>query len=526
MIGGGRGWTAIRRLRLSAALGCLLHAAPAAALPRSVQELAEPQEREVADTMLAPMLRAGIGEGEAAVMKAMATLDAALARLPRPTRLRGFVQMLRAQGLMSANRPAAARAAADESVRLLPESGSPLLVSAIVAAYSGDSARAADDLLSASRLDPGALGDADAYEIENIIDRLDVDDEEGRLHALAERLLDIGWIGGRVETRSNLAMRAIAGQIGRGDEAAALANVARLIVPRHARLLLIDNRYRALWPEIERRGGIRLEKMWQLYISEAAARFRGDQRPDSRRSYVRARAAANHHDALVAEILPLLSGPLDADRDVDLIEIAPYVARALARRGQWEEADAIFERMLRTWPLGSMANAITLALNRAILVYMRGGAREGAAAIDAVMADARNWGGQVNKSVWGAMHHARACALHLVGEAASAAASRNIAAASESVDDVADLHLCFGDFEAARAALLGGLEEETQRIDVIAYVQPMADVPLPSAWARELADRRRRLAADPLVLAAVARHGRVLPFSLSAGAPPEALPDR
>ena len=93
----------------------------------------------------------------------IARLDAVLAKLPRPTPLRGMVQTVRAGVLANAKDPAPAVAAVEEALRLLPDDPRPKLVAAGIFTFAGSPQRAADLWILASRESPGFARMSDRY---------------------------------------------------------------------------------------------------------------------------------------------------------------------------------------------------------------------------------------------------------------------------------------------------------------------------------------------------------------------------
>lgn len=224
-------------------------AAPLAAepLPRP-EEIALPSEKPVLTDTLLKLLYAP----EAGSASFMRTLDDALARLSQPTPLRGFVQLVRSGALIEAEKSTEAREAIEESIRLLPEYSGPLFVATSIYAYSDQPGRAADYLLRASRIDPEIVAASTEYEIDNVMRRLAFVDDYRRIRILSERLLEIGWKAESVGAQSSLVARTIESRMAQAEVAGAAAMVPKLLAPGNSRALLVQNRYRAIWPDIER----------------------------------------------------------------------------------------------------------------------------------------------------------------------------------------------------------------------------------------------------------------------------------
>lgn len=480
------------------------------------QETALPHERPLFNDLIAKMATGG-ADDLAANLK---TLDEALGKLAEPTKLRGVVQMMRAGILLYQNENTQAIAAVEESIRLLPDYSGPLISAASVYAYSNRPGQGADYLLRASQKDPDTVRLVDDYEINNLMARLDAVRDEHRIQALSDRLIAIGWVGKGLGSGSGLARDAIKRRLRAGDLAGARALVAKLVVPAHSRSLLMTTAFQQVWPDIDRWAGPKLQLQWSIYLNEARERWTASKDVGAVRDYSAALLSAGHDETVIREILPLFD-TADVHDDYDLIFVVAGVAGALAHEGRWKEANALFERAQKIWPLGSHANALNVTANHAGHLLVADRYKDALAKIDEAIADARKWGAEVNSDALAAMHHFRACALHGLGRDSEAGISIALAQAVETPAAVAGLHLCMDNLKAARQALIDGLKTESQRESVIAFVQKSDDRVAPSAYSRKMRARSESLRGDASVLAEVAKYGRVLPYRLNDGAPPE-----
>lgn len=451
----------------------------------------------------------------------LATLDAALARLDAPTKLRGFIQFLRAGALWEGKQATAARDAIEESIRLLPGYSGPLLGAVELYTYSDQPGRAADYLIRASRIDPDLASKIPDYEVMGLLGRLGFVNDQRRIRAVSERLVEIDWRGDTLSSRSSIVRSAIEARMADGDVAGAKALVGKLLSPVDARALLIQNRYSALWPDVERWAGARLEKLWPPYLAESRDNWRASKDPAGALAYARVLDAAGHDGTIIAEFLPVFADRIEADRDHDLLFLAPTLANALARQGRWADIETMYGQAARVWPLGKEANALNVAANRARHVFFGGDAAKGLQLIDAAIADAARWGDEVNGDALANMHHSRACMLHALGREDASILSRAAALTTRTPVTIATLYLCLDKPRAARDVLIRALEIESLRDGVLSYVQPSDGVPMRSEYGRTMLARHRALRSDPELLKAVAPHGRVLPFGLNAGAPAE-----
>ena len=491
-------------------------AAAAEVLPQPAA-IAAPAERPALDRLVALVVdRATVGDP-------LGELDSILASLDRPTPLRGLVQFFRAATLVERQSlpRGAAREAIEESIRLLPSYSGPLFLAANIEAYADRPAQATDYLLRAAEIDPQVALTFSDYDLDNLVRRLQYRRDDRRLKRLAERLFEIGWRGDNLGLRSSMARDLIVARHERGDVAGARALIRHLAVPDDSHGLLSNLELEALWPDIEAWAGPRQSLQWRLYLSETGARWRASGDAELAVRYIRALDAAGHSDTIIREMLPLFRRRLDRGTDYHLLWVATYVADALARNGRWAEIDAMFGHALETWPLGSDANALNLAANRARYRLAGDDAEAGLAGLDAAIADSARWGGDVSAGALATMHANRACALHRLARQQEALPSVAIAAGNAPPVPAAEMFLCLGRSDAARAALIEGLSTDALRDEVVAFVQPDDRPPFRSDYGRVLRARHDAMRADPALLAAIRRYARILPYSSRAGAPAE-----
>jgi tetratricopeptide (TPR) repeat protein len=487
-------------------------AAPASKFLPRAETMALPQERRV----FAQLLEKTADARDATA--ALPGLDAALAQLPEPTRFRGFVQLQRATAFDEMEDFPKAALAIEESIRLLAGYSAPLIMAASIYSYANQPAKSADYLLRAAELDPATVRTIDDYEIDGIFHRLSAARDERRAFALSERLLAIGWVGTRLGAQSSLAGRAIERRVRDGDLPGARALVPKLLVPGHSYMILSSRDYSPLWEGVERWAGPRLERQWALYLQEARARWTASKDVATVLDYSGALLAAGHYDTVIREILPIYSGKIDPREDEDLIFALTGVANALARKGRWQDADALFQRAEKIWPLKWGANAINIPGNRGRYLLFAGGPADALPYLDIALAEGHRVG--VNHDAVAAMHYYRACALHQLGRAADASFSVAAALSMTSAANAALLHLCMGNDKAARQALLDGFKNPIERDSAIAFFQ-LSEPALPSEYSRQSRLRAHALKHDPALRAELEKYGRILPFRIDEGAPRE-----
>ena len=503
-----------RSLLIAVALA-LPTAAAAEPFPK-FNEIGTPQEIELVGKAMA-LAPHDPESGKAALVQ----LDQILAQLPQ-AKARGMVQMLRASVLESLDRSSEAQLAAEEGIRLLPNYSAPLLLASRLYSFSDKPGPGADYLIRASRLDPDLVLATDSYEVGNLLNRLRHVRDERRERALSTRLIDLGWKGDNFGTRSALVMDVLQWRLGDGDEKGARELVPSLISPSHMYRLLALNSAKPIWENIELWAGARLEKQWAVYLTETRERWTASQDLDAALEYADALTTAEHHQTILAEMLPLMSRPLDKAQDHQIMFLAAKVAGSLARYGRWGDIEAMYERLMAVWPVGSTPNALNLSGNRARHLWHAGRNDEALRLIDATIADATRRGGEINGDALLTMHQARTCILHEMGRDAEAVLSKSLALANDSPDNMVATYLCLERPDEARRVLIEGLKHERTRDSVIAYVQPEADWPMKSQLGAMMAARYLKLRQDPKLRAAVEKHGRILPFAVSAAAPPEA----
>ena len=480
------------------------------------EKVASPSEQQVV-AEIADQL-GEVGDNEAA----LAVLDRALQRLHEPTKLRGYVQYFRAPWLLDQSRHAESVEAIDESIRLLPGYSGPLIVASRIYTYAGRPGEAADFLLRAIQLDPNEARKIDSYEIDALLGRLTIARDDRRAEIVGERLLEIGWVGTDLDTSSSLALQAIKKKISEGDVAGARLLVPKLVSPDHSQTLLINNTYRQIWPDVEGWAGQKLEKQWPIYLNEARARWDASKSPEMLGPYVRALLMAGHNDTVIAEVLPSFSAKLDADEDYDLLFVAASVARALARKGRWQDLNGLYAGLDRVWPLGSDVNALNLAANRPNWLLHQGAYADALKAVDAAIAEARARGTDVNADATATMYLYRACILHKLNRDAEARISARSALPGLRTGAAAYLHLCLDDERAAKQVLIAALSDPVRRDDVLLYVQRSDAAPPQSEFGRMMQNKVDTLRSDPALLSEVGKYGRILPYGLSDSAPKEA----
>lgn len=497
----------------------VLFAPLAFASPARASDLPNPTElmTPAEQSLLNDALRTGMGK-EANKAESLAILDYILAKDLEPTKFRGYVQMVRSGLLLDADRNEGAMVAADEAVRLLPGYSAPLIAAMEAYAYSDKAAEGADFLLRAADVDPdGVKTHVDDYDISNLVHRLEAANDDRRLQTLCDRMLAIGWKGQTFDARSKLAAQAIKLHLGKSDLVGARALVPELLEPRQTYTMLASNRYRALWPDLEKWAGPKLARQWELYLTEARSRWSASHAPEAAATYLDALLTAGRYSEVANDILPVFSH-LDKVRDYELIFRVSGVATALGKLGRWNDVRALYATAERTWPLGEDANTLNITANEARYVLYMGEPKRALDLMDRTIAEAERNRQSVNSDALIGMHLERTCILHELGRDKDAGSSLAIATGMGDTESSVKLRLCIGDISAARDALVRALNDESHRDAAIALLQ-RDGTPLPkSAFELRLRKQWDALRSDPEVLAELTKYGRILPFTLNEAA--------
>lgn len=200
-------------------------------------------------TTVDPADRAVMAEAASAVAARqpdIARLDAVLAKLPRPTPLRGMVQTVRANALAIADRTGDAVSAIEEAMRLLPDDPRPKMVATGILTFAGSPQRAADLWMQASRESPDIARMSDRYVMMALTGRLSDLGDSARADRVAARLGELGFSAGLAPERSNAALARTRTQFDAGQVDLAAQSVTAIGDPDDLLGLYVDRRYEAL----------------------------------------------------------------------------------------------------------------------------------------------------------------------------------------------------------------------------------------------------------------------------------------
>lgn len=311
---------------------------------------------------------------------------------------------------------------------------------------------------------------------------------------------------------------------GKIDQAKAL--IPSIASPLDLSSLYIDRRYEALWPAIESWAGPGLDRQHAACLKELRAEWQSSKDFSKGSSYAYALRRAGANQAVVDIFLPLLDAErLTTDGDDGIRTLPSRVATSLVAIGRGDDAIALLRR-LDSPDVATLASMrLNFSGNLAETQLMSGQASEAATTSAAWLATARSLGPEINRSAYIAMLRIRACALIEAGRSAEAVAeiAGVIAERSTNPTTALNLYACRGDHDAARALLIEHLEADDLRRWALAALQPDAEAAF-TPYQRKIAAFRVKLRNDPIVQAAVAKVGRILPAAVGGKLPADFVP--
>lgn len=455
----------------------------------------------------------------------MRRLDALLTRLPRPTPLRGLVQLARAMLIGQSNDYAGAVPLAEEALRLLPDQPQPKLLLAELLTFTGAPQRAADLWLAASQQAPEIAREGDAYSISALIGRLTDLGDATRARIVAARMGEIGMVRLLAPDRTDAAMAQVKLLAEKGDWDGARRGLADVARPNALKTLLVDDRYRSLWPAIEAQGGADLEPAQRRWFTAVRDEWQRDRNAETAVNYARLLASVDEYATVVSLFAPMFAGQkLELD-DPQIWFLAPVVARATAETGRPADARALLER-LNAARDADQTMRLNASGNLANLSYLTQHWDEVVSETATWLRIAKELGPAVNSSAVLQVSSLRACALIKLGRTEDAAplVGNILLAQRASPQPAMTLFLCQGDLNRLRTLMIARLADKDGRSWALSVVQPGgASGKLPQEVAeRQMLDQLRR---DPAVMTAAAKVGRILPRPFASSLPSRFDPD-
>lgn len=339
-------------------------------------------------------------------------LDRALAALPRPTRFRGLVQCQRGWTLHALDRRSESDTAYEECYRLRPDDPYALWGMSSIVLDRGDLRRGVRLLLAAIKADPTPLADYHPGAMESTLRRL----AYAREHALRAELIaalaqssygkdDPAW-------SSRQARDAIDDLLAAEKPEDAVKLLPLILVPRIGLGLMVDRRYEAIWPDVERWAGGDLTAQRDAYVAAAKAAFDVDPSLVLRRNYATALTAAGRSDEARALLAQAVADPALWDEDRwDIVLTAIRLSGMLEAEGETDAALAVLRRMKAAAPTDKHDYAANIMPNEARLLIGAGRHGEALALLDAEPPPAE----VEDPAALGFYRALRACALRGLG---------------------------------------------------------------------------------------------------------------
>lgn len=490
----------------------------AVAAPSAAVELKSPLAATVDPADRAVMAEAA--SAIAARQPDLARLDAVLAKLPRPTPLRGMVQTVRANVLAIGNRTGEAVSAIEEAMRLLPDDPRPKMVATGVLTFAGSPQRAADLWMQASSESPDIARMSDRYVMMALTGRLADLGDSVRADRVNARLGELGFSAGLAPERSNAALARTRTQFEGGQVDLAAQSVTAIGDPDDLLGLYVDRRYEALWPRIAEWATPTLEDQSRRYIEELRTDWTAADDFETAAPYARRLASFDAYPAVVALFLPMFDRGNMGAYPTGAEFLAPVVARALVHVGRATEARALLAKVAAAMPRNESGSDLNILAAQMMLDANETNWTATLAQADAFLARAKQLGPSINASATLQVQAMRACALWKLNRETPAQEETAAVLLAEAVmpGPALQIHLCRGDVAGARALVIRRLADERTRGWALRLVQPLKTDTF-SPLDRTLRPVSDAMRSAPDVQTAAAKVGRVLPQPLLTGLP-------
>jgi hypothetical protein len=374
------------------------------------------------------------------------------------------------------------------------------------AALADDQPQRSADTLIAAAPQAGSLVElVSPATVAKLTEALDIAADKTRTADLAKALLGAGWNRGSASLRSYLALAAIRDELASGHLDSARRLLPVIASPASLQSILIDNRLAPLRADVASAAGPRLERAWHDYLNRTRDDWlrRGD--AVSASAYAEALKQAGRHETLVGAFLSRFMRGYNCPSDLVARSLAADLVDSLAKIGRWTKAEDVMRRS------GGVAVPVYAAM-----LLERGEFGRASTLFDRSLkaADPADNAKEAKAMAW--LRATAACAAFRKGD------RRGPAGFDAKLLDLTtrlSIDLCLDQPAEARSALLAALDDEAERADALRWVQPFADPPMQSAFREAMSGRIRILQRDPAVIAAVARHGRILDWPLTAAVP-------
>ena len=341
--------------------------------------------------------------------------------------------------------------------------------------------------------------------------------EEARNEDRRVALARIGF-GGELEG-AYLASRAVDILVKRGDLRAATDLLPRVTDPHQIQDMLIQKRYAAMWPTLEKFGGPHLSAVAAASVVSAERAYRAA--PDDHEKlslYANALREAGRLDDAIALKSKLPDTPEAMARaDEQMGWAVNNIAYALHQAGRTEEADKLLE-MLNHASIERGGWRVSMIINRLEMLASSGNFEKAATLVAETEASAKADGSDYARQL---VRRLQYCISSRLGRKAEAAAIRPVMLehADDSLEATIGGLLCAGDTDAAASLTLKTLADSKMDAaklqefekDFVSDLQPVALLSDdPSVWDNAWRDLRKR----PDIAKEFDRLGRDMPAEL------------
>lgn len=443
----------------------------------------------------------------------LAGLDAALAELPRPTRFRGVVQAYRGAALAELDRLQEAQAALEEAHRLLPDHMGVTFLLGQLLILQHQVLEGVKLVAGAIEVEPPVAEGMSPAEYDSAFRQLRYARDWASSDRLMVALAKSGYAARHPDFGSRMAKVAIRSRLDADDVAGAASFLPLLTEAGPVIEMVVNKRYRKLWPAIDAWSGGDLHDMRVATLNAATATFKANPKPalDEIRICAEALWQTGNADAAITQLQTVLADPerWDENRD-EATTIATLLSGWQFTRGAFDASLETAKRYMAITPPNRFPQVRNLMVNQAMRLAMLGQADAALAALDRAEDNAetdRNFEGD-GAQLW--FDSVRACAGR--GPAAKAAQDRLERKGAAINPSARNASLaCRGDTAAlvriAVAELAVASSADLMAVDLRRI--PVSDLPALTLSVRTW----QAVARDPAVVNALDKVSRPIPLS-------------
>lgn len=351
-------------------------AAPMQSTPHRI----DPQSDEMVAAAIAG--RAMEQDNEQAML---AGLDAALAELPRPTRYRGLIQAYRGTALANAGRMTEARAALEEAQHLLPDIASTSFILGQLLLQQKSLIAGVKLIIRAIEAEPATAEGLPPDFYQTVFRQLRYAREGVLRDQLMLVLVKAGYAARHPDFGTSIAKVAIRARLDADDIAGAAAMLPLMTEPGPVIEMVVNNRYRKLWPAIDLWSGGDLHTMRVATLDAATAGFKSNPEPDLQATlnYADALWQTGNAEAAIKQLQGVLAAPerWDAER-IEATGIASHLAVWQFSLGEIDAALETATRFMAITPIVKYPNVVNLMINHAMRLAVLGRGSEALAVLD------------------------------------------------------------------------------------------------------------------------------------------------